>query len=116
MLVGRKVHSQQRRWTAAMVRWKGRLPGPAMAKRLRLSVGAVEKKRFRRGIAPFRPLRAPFVWDADSISLLGTDADAAVGAALGISGPSVARERRLLEIPPAFPRRRGRRIPAWTKR
>lgn len=90
-------------WTPKELTLLGTMEDAALAKLIGRTYRAVRWRRQAQGIAPYR--RHVVHWTDQMIGELGTGADAAVAARLGLSRICVARKRGELRIP-AAPRKK----------
>jgi hypothetical protein len=88
------------RWTARALALLGKASDQEIARRLELSVTAVNWKRRRLGIKSYQPVRPKVAWTAGTLRLLGRVTDAEAAHRLGIDKATVKSKRVELGIPP----------------
>ncbi len=97
---GKGGQKTTRHWTPRELALLGTASDPRIAKRLRISVPAVARKRWLLGIAPFQPAPPRFRWTRRGLALLGRYRDPEVARRLGTSVMLVRTKRRVLGIAP----------------
>ena len=110
-------HPLHLRWRDVFLRLLGRMADAKLARKMGVSLDAVQAERRRRGIDSFRPRRFPVQWTAKMIRLLGTDFDSAVAERLELPAYLVRHKRQRLGIPPHgdVAEQHHRRAFSWTK-
>ena len=95
----------------------GRIPDTQLARKLGISLDAVQRERRRRQIEPFRARRPDIEWTSKMIQLLGTDIDSSVAEKLGLPMYCVRHKRQRMGIPPYGdpPEQRHARSFIWAK-
>ena len=110
-------HPLQVRWPAKNLKLLGRVPDARLARKLRISLDAVQGERWRRGIEPSRPRRPDIQWTRKMIRLLGTDIDSSIAERLGLPEYSARHKRQRMGIPPHgdVPEQRHAHAFVWRK-
>lgn len=93
-------HPLQVQWSAKALKLLGRIPDAQLARKVGISLDAVQSERRRRSIEPSRPRRPDIQWTGKMIQLLGTDIDSRVATRLGLPEHSVRQKRQRISIPP----------------
>jgi hypothetical protein len=88
------------RWTLRALALLGRASDQDVARRLGMSVTAVNWKRRRLGIKSYQPPRPKVAWTGSKLRLLGRVTDAEAARRLGIDKATVRSKRAELGIPP----------------
>ena len=110
-------HPLQLRWSAKASKLLGRVPDARLARKLGISLDAVQRERRRRAIEPFRPRHPDIQWTPKMMQLLGTDIDRSVAERLGLPTYSVRHKRQRMGIPPHgdVPEQRHAHAFTWAK-
>ncbi len=110
-------HPLQLRWSAKTAKLLGQVPDARLARKLGISLDAVQRERRRRAIEPFRPRRPDIQWTRQMIQFLGTDIDSSIAERLGLPMYSVRHKRQRMGIAPYGdpPEQRRPNALNWTK-
>jgi hypothetical protein len=114
--IPRELHHPLRlRWQVKALRLLGHMPDAKLARKMGVSLDAVQAERRRRRIEPFRPRIPNIEWTPKMIQLLGTDIDSNIATQLGFPEHSVSLKRWKMGIAPYANRRKKRNTFAWTR-